>query len=99
MHQLALRVAVLGVRADDAQQAYKLARAQAGPRFALARKLGIPQQAVMLPGGVEAGKLALRQGETTAEVDEDALLLLIAASLPSECEDYATGEAATDPRA
>ena len=98
MHALALRVAVLGVAAEDAKNAYLLARAQAQPRFALARKLGIPQQAVVLPGGVEAGLLALKQGGRTVEVDEDALLLLIASALPSECEDYVTEDAATDPR-
>lgn len=98
MSHLALRVAVLGVREADAKQAYTLARKVAEPRFALARKLGIPQQAVVLPGGVEAGLLALKQGARTVTVDEDALLLLIAAALPSECEDYVTDEAATDPR-
>lgn len=98
MAQLARRVAVLGVRAEDAKQAYMLARKVAEPRFALARRLGIPQQAVVLPGGVEAGLLALKADARTVEVDEDALLLLIAAALPSECEDYVTDEAATDPR-
>lgn len=98
MHQLALRVAVLGVREDDAKAAYTMARKVAAPRFALARKLGIKQQAVMLPGGVEAGLLALKQGGTTADVDEDALLLLIAPAMPSETEDAVTDAAARDPR-
>lgn len=98
MSHLALRVAVLGVRAEDARQAYTLARKVAEPRFALARKLGIPQQAVVLPGGVEAGLLALKAGSKTVTVDEDALLLLIAAALPSECEDYVTDAAEGDPR-
>lgn len=98
MHQLALRVAVLGVREDDAKQAYTAARAAAGPRFAAARRLGVKQQAVMLPGGVEAGVLALKQGGTSVEVDEDALLVLIAGPVPSETEDYITDAAAADPR-
>lgn len=98
MHQLALRVAVLGVREDDAKQAYAAARAAAGPRFAAARRLGVKQQAVMLPGGVEAGVLALKQGGTSVEVDEGALLVLIAGPVPSETEDYITDAAAADPR-
>lgn len=98
MHHLALLVAVAGVRKNDADQAYALAREKAASRFALARKYGLPQQVVMLPGGIEAGVLALAAGGTTVTVDEDALLLLIAAALPSECEDYVTDEAATDPR-
>lgn len=98
MHQLALRVAVLGVREEDAKGAYTLARKVAAPRFALARKLGVKQQAVMLPGGVEAGLLALKQGGTTVEVDEDALLLLIAPAMPSETEDHVTDAAQADPR-
>lgn len=98
MHRLALRVAVLGVRADDANQAYELARKVAGARFALARKLGIPQQAVVLPGNVEAGKLALKAGARTVTVDEDALLLLIAGPMPSETEDAVTAAAQDDPR-
>ena len=98
MRKLALRIAVLGTREDDAEQAYAAARKAAEPRFALARKLGITQVVVTLPGGAEAGKLALKAGAETPEVDEDALLLLIAPAMPSECEDYATDEAATDPR-
>lgn len=98
MHHLALRVAVAGVRKDDADQAYIAARKAAEPRFAIARKLGLPQQVVMLPGNVEAGKLALKAGATTVTVNEDKLLALVAAGTPSEIEDYITGEAERDPR-
>lgn len=99
LNHLAQWVAAAEVRADDAAGILKLARKSVEPRFALARKLGVKQQAVMLPGGVEAGVLALKAGATTVDVDEDALLLLIAPAMPSETEDYVTAKAASDPRA
>jgi hypothetical protein len=97
LNSLALAAAVAATRADDAIQRERYVRKVAGERFALARKLGLPQVAVMLPGNVQAGLLALKQGGTTVTVDEDGLLLLIAAALPSECEDYVTDDADGDP--
>jgi hypothetical protein len=96
--QHAQRVAVLGVLADDAKNAYMAARAAAEPLFALARKLGVKQQAVMLPGNVEAGMLSLKAGTARFDVHEEDLILLVAAGLPSEIEDYALPPAEHDPR-
>jgi hypothetical protein len=98
LSQAALRVAVLGVAEDDSKNAYAAARKAAEPLFAAARAKGVKQVAVMLPGGVEAGVLAIKAGGKSIEVDEDALLLLISPAVPSETEDYVTAEAGTDPR-
>jgi hypothetical protein len=98
LSQTALRVAVLGVHEDDAKNAYTAARKAAGSQFALARASGVKQIALMLPGGVEAGVLALKAGGRTVDVDEDTLLLLIAPALPSETEEYVTSSAQADPR-
>lgn len=98
MHHLAQRIAVLGVREDDAKQGYTAARKAAASRFALARSYGITQVAVNLPGGVQAGLLALKQGGTTYDVDEGKLLALVAAGTPSEVENAACPGAQADPR-
>lgn len=98
MHHMALRVAVLGVLAEDAKADYELARKLAAVPFARARKLGIPQQAVLLPGNVEAGVLALKAGRTTVDVDEDALLLIVASATPTDTEDCVAPAAESDPR-
>jgi hypothetical protein len=98
LSQLALRVAVLGVAEDNAKNAYTAARRAAAPAFAAARADGVKQVALMLPGGVEAGTIAIKAGGTTTDVDEDKMFDLIAPVLPSEVEDYALPGAELDAR-
>lgn len=96
LHRLSLRVAVLSLLADDARARYAAARQDAEPVFAAARACGTRQQAIVLPGGVEAGLLAIKQGAQVTDVDENELLMLVAIGQPDELEDYAVPTAASD---
>lgn len=99
MHQLALRVAVLGVREDDAKQAYAAARSAAAQPFARARALGTRQLEIILPGNVPAGVLAIKAGGDSYAVNEAKLLELVHAATPSDTEQYVLPAATDDGRA
>ena len=86
--QIALSLAVLEDRADQAKAKYAEARRAAEEVFAVARRYGTKQVGAALPDGTEFGLISIKQGASAVHADEDELLFLVATTMPGELEDY-----------
>lgn len=84
----AVRIAGLEALFFLVKAEYERERADAGPLFAELRKKGQRQQEVILPGGEVAGLIAIKEGPTSTEVDEKALLAFVEATNPEGVETY-----------
>ena len=87
--QIALSLAVLEDRADEAKAKYAEARAAAVQAFAIARRYGTKQVGAALPDGSEVGLISIKKGASVVHADENELLFLVATTMPGELEDYA----------
>lgn len=86
--QIALSLAVLEDRADQAKARYAQARAAAEEMFAIARRYGTKQVGASLPDGTEFGLISIKKGASVVHADENELLFLVATTTPAELEDY-----------
>jgi hypothetical protein len=96
--QIALSLAVLEDRADQAKARYTQARAAAEEMFAVARRFGTKQVEAALPDGTEFGLISIEKGAAAVCANEDELLFLVATTMPGELEDYIEPSALRDER-
>ena len=92
----ALRVAFLEAIAEYAKVELAKARKGAEPVFAVVRKDGGKQLAVMLPGGEEIGLISIKAGVPTVTADEDELLAWVREHSPDDIEEYIDPQALSD---
>lgn len=93
-----LKVAVLRVRNDRTSSELAAARAAAERDFATARKAGIKQLTVALPGNIEAGTLVIHKGGVVVAWDDDKLFPVVESSTPHQIRGFLYPEAFTDDR-
>lgn len=96
--QIALSLAVLEDRADQAKARYTEARTAAEQAFAIARRYGTKQVGATLPDGTEFGLISIEKGASIVHADENELLFLAATTMPGELEDYAEPGALSNER-
>ncbi len=92
-----MKLTVLNDRCEREADAYEKAAKEAYPDFKAARMKGLLRAEAKL-GGQRVALFSLVAGGKTVTVDENLLLMLVAAGSPSDVEDYVEPAAFTDGR-
>jgi hypothetical protein len=98
VEELTVKVAVLRVRRDQQIAKYEAARKLAEQLYAPLRLKGAKTFTPVLPGGIEAGSLAVKAGRTDVVFYEDELLKLVWANEPASVEKFVPASALADQR-
>jgi hypothetical protein len=98
LEQITLKVAVLEVRRKQLGTRIAQARRLAEAVYAERRKAGVKNLAPVLPGGIEAGTVAIKAGTTDVVFYDGAVLEFVRDTDPASVESYVDPSALVDKR-
>lgn len=93
-----LKIAVLRILRDRAGARFEEARKQAEALYAGPRLNGVKSYTPVLPGGAEAGTIAVKGGHKDVQFDDDVLLAVMRECEPGNVEAYVKQGALADKR-